>query len=288
MPKPIHFAIFHGENNELEPVSYQKRNNTTIIVCGTEGEFTHFNPVIWFLQYYSQFYPDFVEEFLHFHYRYLGGDYFNTYKEQKVSNEKYNPLFKMIMKEHFLFLKFFPFSTIQVFDRRDSIANLTLMASEDVELKFTTPTLNMDLGKFTRSLNVNNFTSHYYYHVNAKKNGFPNYYKALATWVDGYLTHHNYLLPMALTDRRMNIIDVGKVTNVSSICQTLPANGILVLTACRTLNQVMKTQVYKPSPSLQQVIQNLQKLQLKDKQSKKRTSQKIKEQQQTNKKRKPS
>eukprot|EP00734_Pompholyxophrys_sp_LG126_P000044 Pompholyxophrys_sp_v1_NODE_2_length_20472_cov_5.132586.p9 type:complete len:275 gc:universal NODE_2_length_20472_cov_5.132586:6029-6853(+) len=273
MPKPIHFAMFHGENNALEPLSYQKRNNTTIIVCGTEGEVTHLNPVIWFLQYYSQFYPDFVEEFLHFHYKYLGGDYFNTYKEQKVSNEKYNPLFKMMMREHFLFLKSFPFSTIQIFERRDSIANLTLLASEDVELNFTTPTLNMDLDKFTRSLNVNNFTSHYNYQVVAKTQGDPNYFKRLDTWVDGKLTFHNYSLPMALTNRRMNIIEVGKKTNVSNICQTLPSNGILVLTACRGLNQVMKTQIYKPSPSLQQVIEKLQKLQLKQKQDKKRRRQ---------------
>jgi ribosomal protein L16 Arg81 hydroxylase len=106
-----------------------------------------------------------------------------------------------------------------------------------------------------------------------KKTGYPNYYKKLTTWVDGILTYHDYLLPMALTDRRMNIIEVGKITNVSSVCQALPSNGILVLTACRTLNQVMKTQVYKPSPSLQQVIDKLQKLKLKDKQNKKRSRQ---------------
>jgi hypothetical protein len=259
----------------LDPLSYKQRNNTTIIVCGEEGYESVFNPIIWFLQYYSQFYEDFVDEFLDFHYKYLGDDYYNTYKEDKVAkNGKYNNIFKMMMKEHFLFLTYFPKSRLQIFGRQDQIANLTLHATEDVDLTFSVPLYDNDVEKFTKHLNRMNFTDYFNYSVIPKSPGDPPYFQEIQTWMNGNLMEHHHIIPMALTDRRMHMIDMGKKTNVFEICKQIPTNSILILTACRNLNQVLKTQVYKHKPSLQQVISKLQKLQLQTKSSgKKRTRQ---------------
>ena len=284
--KQKYFGIFHGINLDNDPISYKNRNNTTIIMCGSEGKATVLNPLIWFLQYYSQFYEDFVDEFVDFFYINLGDDYYNTYKQQKVDgNGKYNHIFKMMMKEHFVFLQQNPDSILQIFGKKDSIANLTLIASENVRINFSIPMLETEseYNKITREINRNNFKDYYDYKILTKKKREPRYFKDINSWIDdGYLMH-DYLLPMALTDRRMNIIDMG-MTSVYDICQHIPSNNYLIFTACRNLYQVLKTQIYTKQPSLQQVISGFQKLNIQQKiGSKKRTR---RQQQQSNPKKK--
>jgi hypothetical protein len=269
--KEKYFAMFHGVNRHVDPVSYKNRNNTTIIICGTEGEGSVLNPLIWFLQYYSQFYEDFVDEFLEFHYTHLGDDYINTYQQQRVGDGKYNHIFKMMMKEHFVFLKIFPNSVLQIFGRHDDIANLSLSATENVDLQFTIPLIEKNTAKMARNINIDNFKDEYYhYSIASKKTNYPYYYKRQDSWIDGSLVRNRYILPMGLTDRNMNIIDKGINTDIATLCSRIPANSYMIVTACRDLSQVLKSQVYKKKPSFQQMMTQFQKLKLMDKYGKRK------------------
>lgn len=278
--KDTYIAMYHGVNTDTEPIRYKDRNNTTIIICGTEGQFSTMNPLIWLLQYYSQFYDDIVKEFINFHYEYVGDNYIHTYKQSKVSDDgKYNHLFKLMMKEHLLYLETVdPNSKIQIFGRTDSIANLTLTASDEVIMRYSLPLFESDISEFTKHLNSNNMSRIFKCDLLPKpQKKSKDYYLPLAkthyTSIHDKLVNHAYFLPMGLSDRVMNVIPHKHNTNLFEVCKKLPPNNYLILTACRGLEEVMKTQVYRNTPSLQQLINKLQHIQLRDKPKRKRQQQ---------------
>jgi hypothetical protein len=278
--KDTYIAMYHGVNLDTEPIKYKDRNNTTIIICGTEGTFSTMNPLIWLLQYYAQFYEDFVKEFVNFHFQYLGDNYIHTYRQSKISNDgKYNHIFKLMMKEHFLYLETVdPNSKLQIFSRTDSIANLTLTASDEVIMRFSLPLFESDINNFTKQLNTNNLLKYFQCDLLPRpQKQSKEYHLPLTTThytsIHDKLVNHAYFSPMGLSDRMMNVIPHKHNTNLYEVCQKLPPNNFLILTACRGLDQVMKTQIYRNIPSLQQIINKLQHVQLRDKPKRKRQQQ---------------
>lgn len=279
---PVHFAYYHGDKQELEPVSYRDRNQVTVITCGTEGETSVLDPIVIYLQYYSMFYEDFVGEFQNFYFQYLGANYIHTYREKSVDTQgKYNTIFKYMMRLHLLYLVNAPNSKIQIFGRSDKISNLDLTIRsvdirqdryrnrvEYIEAFYTLPTTTTtSIQNISSQIGVSNLWKYYYYHflgdthyqLLSKHQGVIS--ESYFDNVTGLVKQHD-IFPFGLYDRTRSMVPFQTSTTLDKLCTRLPSKSVLVLTACRGLTQTMKTQVYRHVPSIQQVISKLTQIKL--------------------------
>lgn len=290
-----HFGLFHGVKSELEPISYKERNEVTVIACGTESEYSYLDPVVVYLRHYSCFYDDFVEKFVEFYFRYLGANYMTTYRETAVPNDGYNVIFKYIVRLHRQFRTTHPYSVLQIFQRNDSISNLSLTTysprmvgiPEMVDCVFSVLPSFSSVGQsqtLMRRITNQNLISEYFnsYFVSDNKVLSKFNRQVQESWlspVTGLMKFHE-IYRLGLYDRFRTLVPTNSSLTLHQLCtRHLPRKSILVLTACRILDQTMKTQIYRGVPSLQQVIDRLK--QLKVEQSTRKRRERVTQQQQS-------
>ena len=171
----------------------------------------------------------------------------------------------MMMKLHFIFLIYNPYSILQVFHKPDKISNLKLSPSEDLLVKYSTPSYDVSPTFFKERLRPSNIREYYTYSILQRPKGtFRD-----VTFSQKYDTHRRVYLnkcsqPFGLLTRERMLLHSRTDTTMFDTCNNIRKGSILILTACRIDVEVMTTQIYLKIPSVQQVTQKLRQITLQE------------------------